>query len=330
MAELSGGDSYLILDDLYHVKQADQVRVLDYFHRLAKGNNLWLKIGTIRHRTKWYVHGDPPIGVKIGDDADEIDLDLTLERFSQAKRFLAQILRAFLDECGGISIDELLVDDAMTRLVLASGGVARDFLGIFRRSIDIARERGEDRRGDKVGVEDVNGAAGEYDLSKREELKRDTLDERTNLEEALERIRNFCLNKINSNIFLLEKDTPGASEIDELVDLRLLHKVKSHVTAWGRQGKLYEAYMLDISQYTGSRSKRNLAWIEFWKQSGNGGESESEGSVTTQRTRHDDIRRASLIYIPLMDYSSTAEGGNASRKQPKPKPGFEQGTLLDG
>ena len=52
MAELSGGDAYLFLDDLYHVRQDDQTRVLDYFHRLAKGNNLWLKIGTIRHRTQ--------------------------------------------------------------------------------------------------------------------------------------------------------------------------------------------------------------------------------------------------------------------------------------
>jgi len=35
----------------------------------------------------WYVHGNPPIGMKLGDDAEEIDLDLTLEKYAITKRF---------------------------------------------------------------------------------------------------------------------------------------------------------------------------------------------------------------------------------------------------
>ena len=73
ISTLSGGDSYLFLDDLYHLQRSDQARVIDYFHRIAKGNGLWLKVGTIRHRTEWYIHGDPIIGVKLGDDVDDID-----------------------------------------------------------------------------------------------------------------------------------------------------------------------------------------------------------------------------------------------------------------
>jgi hypothetical protein len=65
LGALSAGDSYLFLDDLYHIRRADQPQVVDYFHRIAKGSSLWLKIGTIRHRTQWYVHGDPPVGVKL-------------------------------------------------------------------------------------------------------------------------------------------------------------------------------------------------------------------------------------------------------------------------
>lgn len=76
LGKLSSGDSYLFLDDLYHIRRSDQANVVDYFHRIAKDHNLWLKIGSIRHRTRWYIHGDPPIGVKIGDDTDEIDLEL--------------------------------------------------------------------------------------------------------------------------------------------------------------------------------------------------------------------------------------------------------------
>jgi len=87
LSALSGGDSYLVLDDLYHIRRSDQPRVIDYFHRLGKSANLWIKVGTIRHRSSWYINGDPPLGMKIGDDADEIDLDLTLERYDQAQSF---------------------------------------------------------------------------------------------------------------------------------------------------------------------------------------------------------------------------------------------------
>ena len=166
LSALSGGDSYLVLDDLYHIRKADQARVIDYFHRLGKSSNLWIKIGTIRHRSSWYINGDPPVGMKIGDDCDEIDLDLTLEKYQQAKDFLSRILRGFFD-AAGLKVDDILTDGALDRLVLASGGVARDFLGIFRRSIGIARNRNSGARGPKIGVEDVNAAAGEYDQYKR-------------------------------------------------------------------------------------------------------------------------------------------------------------------
>lgn len=39
LLSLSGGDSYLVLDDLYHIRKADQPRVIDYFHRLGKSSN---------------------------------------------------------------------------------------------------------------------------------------------------------------------------------------------------------------------------------------------------------------------------------------------------
>jgi Cdc6-like AAA superfamily ATPase len=281
LSSLSGGDSYLVLDDLYHIRRSDQARVIDYFHRLGKSSNLWIKVGTIRHRSAWYINGDPPLGMKIGDDADEIDLDLTLERYQQAKDFLMRILRGFFESVN-LNTEDILTDGALDRLVLASGGVARDFLGIFRRSIAVARNRKEEPRGPKIGVEDVNTAAGEYDQYKREELSRDTFKEdETPIEEEFAKVREFCLESANANCFLIEKDTQPDlyNRIEELTDLRLVHKVRSRVTISKRQGKLFEAYMLDVSQYTASRKKRELEIIEFWR------------ADSTER-----LRRVTLIY----------------------------------
>lgn len=291
LALLSGGDSYLALDDLYHIRKSDQPRVIDYFHRLGKSAGLWIKIGTIRHRSSWYVNGDPPLGMKIGDDGDEIDLDLTLEKYQQAKDFLTRILKGFFD-AAKLKIDDILTDGALDRLVLASGGVARDFLGIFRRSIGIARNRAVGARGPKIGVEDVNAAAGEYDQYKREELSRDTFKEDEQpIEAEFAKIREFCLDSANANCFLIDKDAEQelSNRIEELTDLRLVHKVRSRVTISSRPGKLFEAFMLDVSQYTASRKKRELEIIEFWR------------ADSTER-----LRRVSLIYPPAAGSSQAS------------------------
>lgn len=280
MAELAGSDSFLFLDDLYYIRRSDQARVLDYFHRIGKSGRLWIKVGTIRFRSTWYVHGDPPIGLKLGDDADDIDLDVTLEKFDSAKRFLIRVLDSFLPE--GRTPNTFMTDGALDRLVLASGGVARDFLGILRKAIAVARERGNTHRGERIFAEDVNAASGEYDRSKRDELSRDTLDEEADLNRRFQSIRDFCTKKSKTNVFLVAQDAPDEllSSVNELVDLRLIHKIRSRVTVKsGRAGESFEAFMMDVSQYTAARKTRDMEIIEFWT---------SEGD--------DKLRRAKLIY----------------------------------
>lgn len=277
MASLTNGDSFLFLDDLYYIKRSDQARVIDFFHRVAKGNSLWLKIGTVRHRSTWYLHGDPPYGLKLGDDAHEINLDLTLENFSTTNSFLVKILDSFVSEAGIGKVNEILVDSAIERLVLASGGVARDFLGVFNRSISVAQERltktkGEDYRGKRIGKEDINIAAGRYSDTKMDEFKEDIYneEEHLHLEEYFKRIRWFCLYQANSNIFLFEKNQEEGLEIlQELMDLRLIHRVDSHVTVSKRQGKYFEAYMLDLSAYSEMRKIRKIEELAFWKKGTN-------------------------------------------------------------
>ena len=312
MSDLSGDDSFLFLDDLYHIPRSDQARVIDYFHSIGKGNNLWLKIGTIKHRTDWYIHGDPPIGMNLGDDADEIDLDLSLEKYPLAKDFLSKILNRFFEE-SEILPKDILVDECIDRLVLASGGVARDFLGIFRRSIDFARTHDTRHRGKKIGVEDVNHAAGDYDSSKREELRRDTLDDNSILESEFRKVRNFCVKHARANIFLVDKDENKnrIELIQELMDLRLIHKVSSRVTVSKRPGRIFEAYMLDLSQYTGSRKMREMKIVEFWKQG-----------------KSDELRLVGMIYDPDAPFIDDDVEEVESTSKPKKKKDWIQDTLV--
>jgi hypothetical protein len=282
VVDLAGADGLLILDDLYYIRRSDQPLVVDYFHRLTKNQRLWLKIGTIRHRSSWYLHGDPAVGTKLGDDADAINLDITLEKYRTAKMFLTRILGEIADDVGVEPLD-LLTEGALDRLVLASGGVARDFLSIANKAISVARERGETYRGTKVNTEDVNQACGEHEGTKREELSNDAGTDQGVLTEEFERVRRFCLDGKKVNCFLVEKDIDrdGYRQIQELVDLRLLHLVKSRVTVRDRPGRIFEAYLLDLSQYTGERKKRDMKMIDFWKTG-----------------TEDELRKGALIYEP--------------------------------
>jgi len=275
--------AYIFLDDLYHLRRNDQARVIDYFHRVAKGLNLWLKIGTIKHRTQWYRHTESPVGMKLGDDCDEINLDITLENYKLAKDFLYKILDQLIAESGLKGHSELLTDGGVNRLVLASGGVARDFLTIFRKSIIHALERGaEHHRGGKVGAEDVNAAAGDHDSTKRDELIRDATDAREQLEAALGKVQAFCISKkVNVLLIARDKETPGTKTIGELLDLRFLHLADSRVTVRDNPGALHTCYLLDVSQYTGARKRRDMEMVDFW-----------------ERGKLDRIRRTKFVFNP--------------------------------
>lgn len=283
LSALSDGPSFLILDDLYHIRKTDQAKVIDYFHRVAKGNSLWVKVGTIKHRSQWYEHSDPPIGMKLGDDAKKINLDISLENFSTLRDFLRKILSNLMAETPPISTKGLLNPTAVDRLTIASGGVTRDFIGIFAASISQARNRDADHhRGQKIGAEDVNRATGEYAPLKEEEFKRDTDSERQILENALKALVDFCTEESKCNVFLIPQKLSGPvrEAIDQLIDLRLIHPVKSRVTLKkGASGELFEAYMLDLSQYTAARKVHEFQIVDL-----------------SAANKDESIRKASLIY----------------------------------
>jgi hypothetical protein len=271
---IGGNDAYIFLDDLYHISRIDQPDLIDYFHKIAKGNNLWIKIATIRNRTTWYKHSPQPLGLKIGDDIDEINLDLTLEKFSTTKDFLTSILKRYIQDVSAPGFDKLITEGGMDRLVLSSGGVTRDFLGLFRRAIDETRERlrrsgGKHHRGDRIGAEDANLASGNYGEVKKEEFQRDTPEDREKLENAFDNIKEFCLSVTKKNVFLIDQEEASDEYelIKELIDLRLLHQIKSRVTVSAKPGKIYKAFLLDVSQYTGERARRDVEMTEFWKDS---------------------------------------------------------------
>lgn len=267
LSNLAETPTLLLLDDLYHVPIVSQPYVLDYFHRLCKGLPVYMKVGTIRNRSRVYRAGDPPIGIEIGHDAGAIDLDKTLEDFEAAQTFLIAVTDSVLRDVD-VKASNIARKRVYNRLTLASGGVARDFLNLLGSAVQAASAPDTPLN---VTVSNINQVAGELESNKRNDLARDvaTGEDSGHLLDVLDEVRTFCYDQ-KVNCFLLEQDAPAerSGPVRELVDMRLVHSVKNRVTIPARPGRIYEAYMLDISQWTGQRKRRNLEEIEFWTQAG--------------------------------------------------------------
>jgi hypothetical protein len=295
-AEL-GVPTLVVLDDFYHIRLAEQPEVLAYLHQIVKGLDITLKICGVRHRLNTFVDGDPPVGMQPEHDADQIIVDITLERFGAAKEFLEKVLAGICHGIG-IEIEALITDGGRERLVLASGGVARDYLSLVRRAVRNATERASNqyRMKNRITAEDVAQAAADLYEQKQDELKKDAGDEAEALRSRLSELVRFCVETHRTNVVLVEttklQEEPWGKEVLGLVDLRFLHKIDTLSTWRGGEtypGRKFAAFTLDVSTWTSTRSEQ-ISPIRFWEPGG-----------------RQKIRNPKLIYTPERAESSQSE-----------------------
>ncbi|MET7276079.1 hypothetical protein ABZS59_33715 [Streptomyces flaveolus] len=262
---------YIFVDDFYYIPRGDQPMLLDMLHGCVRDCDAWLKIASIRHLTKWW-QSSPPLGLQTMHDADLLDLDVTLQDPGRAKRFLESILTEYARHVGIPSLSRIFSSPALDRLVLASGGVPRDYLILAQSSILKAQRR---QKSKLVGVQDVNQAAGDAAQAKVQELEEDMasdIQSATRTLDALKRVRAFCLEETSHTYFLIgyrdKENAPSCYNVlTDLLDLRLIHLVDDGVSDPHSAGHRSEAYMLDLSQFSGSRLKQGIRVLDF--QAGN-------------------------------------------------------------
>lgn len=247
----------LIFDDFYFIPKSIQPYLVDYFHRLSKSNNFFLKIGTVKHRTRLYKQTDESfIGMELNADIYDIDLDYTLDKWGDLKRFKRDLLTTSirLSEAQ-IEVDEIFNEESFEQLCLASGGVPRDFLVLFNKCCSTINENTT-----KINVPTVREVAIQNYTNKKVALEKDSLMN----ENILERVINYLRDKVfvekRTNVFLidnelLERDEEVKNLIRELIDLRFLHIIDNNTSAAPSDGKRYSAYLLDVSLYTNGRPR---------------------------------------------------------------------------
>lgn len=269
---------YLFVDDFYYLPRDQQPIVLDLLHGCVRDCNAWLKIASIRHLTRWF-QSSPPLGLQTIHDADIIDLDVTLQDPKRAQEFLENVLERYAKHIGIPVLTRLFSKKALDRLVLASGAVPRDYLVLAASAIVKAQGR---PKATLVGAQDVNQAAGDAAGAKLQELEDDMASNVGTAERtlsALKTVRDFCLIDKSFTYFLVnyrdKEDSPAAYNLlTDLMDVRLVHLLDSGVSDPHAAGQRSEAFMLDLSQYSGSRLKQRIHVLDF-----------TQGRVVSRETR---------------------------------------------
>lgn len=260
--------AFILVDDFYLLPRERQPDVIDYLHRLVRGTDLYIKVGTVRHRTKLLRQSNQTIGVELHQDIEEINLDRTLEELGATSEYLSRMLESIAYDAG---IDDpkqrLFNPDAFQALVLASGGVARDFLNIFVEAVEAAVAAGQTKWLTPTFI--WRGASRLSYRTKISSLRDEAARDASPLERLYRDLTAFCLREKRKTAFLISQDEaqeyPEAHElIHQLMDFKLIHVVEPDTSAAsGRQGR-FEAYTLDFSLFMEPR-RRNLEHVEFWK-----------------------------------------------------------------
>lgn len=259
----------VIVDDFYLIAPAVQPDVMDYLHRLVRGTDAYLKIGTVRHRTRLVRYdGGQTIGVERRQDMEFLDLDQTFADVEATKNYLSLML----DSMGAkVEIEEaskrLLSSDGLLALTLASGGVPRDYLNIFAEAVQAARAAGATGRITPKHV--YRAAARESYRGKLSNLRQDAGGDAAPLERLFADLLQFCLREKKKTAFLIsqeeaKEDPRGHDLVQQLMDFKFIHVVEPDTSAAsGRSGR-YEAYTLDFASFMEPR-RRGIEMVEFWK-----------------------------------------------------------------
>jgi len=282
----------IFIDDYYFVRLQDQPQVLDYLYQVCKGTGVWLKVGGVGSRLRPYAEGNPPVGMQPTQDIDRLALDVTLDDFATAQRFLEDMLDGVLANFK-VTSTSLFSDTARNRMVLACGGaVARDYITLTDAALDEAVERMSKAKTYKDGAQvtvqsaDVHRAVRKRLNTKEEEEL--SIDAGSDAPQLSARWRDICefTRESGEIAFILVKQTDldgtdWGKEVQQLESLRLLHRIKDTVPNtpnW--RGIKTMAFMVDLAQVADQRLRTGIP--EFWK-----------GTA-----EFDKLRRAEWVYSP--------------------------------
>lgn len=264
--KITNNDVVLLLDDFYQIKIINQVRIVQYLHDISKdciNSSFCFKICTLPNRLK--INYEDENFLSYSDDFTVMKLDKNLSDFSGLKDYLLQILCAtiFNRKITPREIEELFTKGTLNLLIVASGGVPRDFLIMFSKSVLQAKAMSES----KITKPQIYYVIRDMREDKDTNITFDEDVTEQMIANMLEDITQQIIKNNNTNVFLLNNETDDDIKriMRNLVNARYLHIIKEATSSEKVKKQSFTAYLIDMSFYiSGKQLKKGFNSRKFW------------------------------------------------------------------
>lgn len=260
---------FCLIDEWSEIPESSQYILAEFIKRAFITRKITVKIAAIPNRTK--LLSEERIGLEDGGDIFGYNLDdryiyeLNPDNtkvffnellFKQLYNIDPQIYQRFYEDEGRHPvhnfINKFLANQALREILIASAGIPRDFLNIFISAYNYFYKT-SNKRNKHLVVADVRKATIEwYKVDKKK-----TVDANSNAKLFLEKIIDEILISKKRCHFLIPEKYEMNKELNDLIDLRVIHLRKKGISHKGRQGIIYNVYYLDYACYTSSNYYHN-------------------------------------------------------------------------
>lgn len=258
---------FCLLDEWSEVPESSQFILAEFIKRAFITRKITVKIAAIPNRTK--LLSENRIGLEDGGDIFGYSLDnryiyelypdntkafFNELLFKQLYMIAPEIYQRFSKDVDKHPIhnfiNNFLANQALREILIASAGIPRDFLNIFIAAYNSFYPKTNNKH---MVLADVRNATVEwYNVDKKK-----TVDANNNAKLLLEKIIKEILISKKRCHFLIPEKYEKNKELNDLIDLRVIHLRKKGISHKGNRGVIYNVYYLDYACYTSTNYYHN-------------------------------------------------------------------------
>lgn len=258
---------FCLLDEWSEIPETCQYILAEFLKRTFMPLKITIKIAAISNRTR--LISENRIGLEDGGDIFgylldnryiyELDPEITKAFFNELlfkQLYLMdpKLYEKFYDNKSKRPVHNFinifLANQALREILIASAGIPRDFLNIFISAYNLFFAKTNNKH---LVLADVRNATVEwYGVDKKK-----TVDANGNAKLLLDRIINEILITKKRCHFLIPEKYEKVKELNDLIDLRIIHLRKRGISHKGIKGVAYNVYYLDYACYTSTNLYHN-------------------------------------------------------------------------
>lgn len=290
---------YIFIDDLYLMSKINQSQFLDYIFSSVRDSAISIKVASIEHLTRTF-RIESQVGMQLSQDITPVNLDFNLESPSRTQEFLESVLKTFVETVGIGAISKFMPANSRGRLILASGGVPRDYLRLVASAIEQAVNNRDAAA--KISTQDVNEAAAALANERKRDLRDDVeSDQSQEVLAAIEKLSRSVRDQGFSFFRVTEADRTHENYdvLSKLVDLRFIHVVTPSLSAKSRKDQRFEGYTLNLSEFSERRLFSSLNTLDIvngaWTYREVGASREQKAAEISASALRDKLLRSPVI-----------------------------------